>query len=153
MYLPACHFRSTLVSGMNFYHLSLLSVIALRKVVLFASLPLPTSTRFMPPCVCMISFCYRQPGRIGTEEVNWDAGLEPGETFCLCVSPGSSTVSRITCVTIHPGWRYEEVFFGFYEVLLEKRLQKRQRFIEILTTISEIKIHYAACATTLRFTV
>ena len=33
---------------------------------------------------------------IGTEEVYRDAGLEPGETFCLCVSPGTSTVP------IHP---------------------------------------------------
>ena len=27
-------------------------------------------------------------------EVNRDAGLEPGETFCLCVSPSPSPVSR-----------------------------------------------------------
>ena len=29
-------------------------------------------------------------GWIRTVEVNWDAELEPGEPFCLCVSPGLS---------------------------------------------------------------
>ena len=33
---------------------------------------------------------YLQTGWIGRVEVNRDTGLEPGETFCLCVSPGSS---------------------------------------------------------------
>ena len=42
-------------------------------------------------------------GWIGTMEVNRDAELEPGETFCLCVSPGLSPVSRFTSpVPIHP---------------------------------------------------
>ena len=46
---------------------------------------------------------YRQTGWIGTVEMNRDAGLEPGQTFCLCVSPGSSPVSRFTStVPIHP---------------------------------------------------
>ena len=35
-------------------------------------------------------FSCHQTGWIGTVEVNWDAGLEPEETFCLCVSPGQS---------------------------------------------------------------
>ena len=39
---------------------------------------------------------YRHTGWIGTVEVNRDAGLEPGMTFCLCVSPGSGPVSRYT---------------------------------------------------------
>ena len=44
-----------------------------------------------------------QMGWIGTVEVNRDAGLVPRETFCLCVSPGSSPVSQFTStVPIHP---------------------------------------------------
>ena len=36
--------------------------------------------------------------------VDGDSGLEPGETLCLCVFPGSSPVSRFTSsVPIHPG--------------------------------------------------
>ena len=46
---------------------------------------------------------YRQSGWIGTEEVRRDAGLEPGETFCLCVPISSTPVSRFTStVPIHP---------------------------------------------------
>ena len=46
---------------------------------------------------------YRQMGWIGTVEVKRDTGLEPGETFCLCVSSDSSTVSRFTStVPIRP---------------------------------------------------
>ena len=52
-------------------------------------------------------FLYRKPGWIGTEEVNRDAGLEPGETYSLCVSPGSSPVSRFTSsIRINPGRQY-----------------------------------------------
>ena len=46
-------------------------------------------------------------GWIGTVEVNRDAGLKKGETFCHCVSPGSSPMSRFSStVPIHPVWRY-----------------------------------------------
>ena len=36
-------------------------------------------------------------------------GLKPGETFCLCVSPGSNPVSQFTStVPIHPSqWVWE----------------------------------------------
>ena len=47
---------------------------------------------------------YRQPGLIGTEGMNRVAGLEPGETFSLCVFPASSPVPGFTpSVPIHPG--------------------------------------------------
>ena len=38
---------------------------------------------------------------IGTVEVNWDAGLEPGKMFCLCVSPGLNL-----CPDLPPMSRY-----------------------------------------------
>ena len=48
-------------------------------------------------------FLYCQMGWIGTVEVNRDAGLEPGETFGLSVSPGSSPMYQLTStVLIHP---------------------------------------------------
>ena len=46
---------------------------------------------------------YRYTGRIGTVEVNRDTMLELRETFCLCVSPGSSPVYQFTSIVpIHP---------------------------------------------------
>ena len=48
-------------------------------------------------------FAYRQTGWIGTVEVNWDTGLEPGETQRQNFSPGTSPASRFTStVPIHP---------------------------------------------------
>ena len=46
----------------------------------------------------------RQLGWIGTDGVNRDTGLEPGQTRSQSVSPGSSPASRfIPSVPIHPG--------------------------------------------------
>ena len=42
----------------------------------------------------LLRIWYSQPGWIGTE-VNRDAGLELGETFCLCDYPSSSSMSRL----------------------------------------------------------
>ena len=53
-------------------------------------------------------------------------GLEPGETFCLCVSPGSSPVSRfISSVPIHPGRRYTH-----YGHILVKMLRCRNKVVK-----------------------
>ena len=46
---------------------------------------------------------WSKTGWIGTVEVNWDTGLEPGETQRQNVSPGSSPASQFTSsVPIHP---------------------------------------------------
>ena len=59
--------------------------------LLFLPILLPPFPRFLRPLIPQLTppelLKYLQTGWIGTVEVNRDAGLEPGETFCLCVSP------------------------------------------------------------------
>ena len=53
------------------------------------------------------STTYNEPGKNGTYAVNWNAGLEPGETLCLPDSLGPSPESRFSpSVPIHPGSLY-----------------------------------------------
>ena len=60
---------------------------------------------------------YRQPGWIGTEGVNRDSGLEPGETLKQNVSPGPSPASQFSpdpsrfTVTLCPPVRYIHSIF------------------------------------------
>ena len=57
-------------------------------------------------------FHYRQTGWIGTVEVNRDTGLKPGETFCLCVYPSLSPVSRFTSCLDPPRLTVLNIFKG-----------------------------------------
>ena len=69
------------------------------QISLIPSLTIKPSV-FTPFSILLGPFCfpnsinlYRKMGWIGTVEVNRDAGLQPGKTFSLYVSPGSGPVS------------------------------------------------------------